>query len=150
MPANESNLREILDASWLRGNRDAVDLLHQVFGFRQLTLLLDSFGTEIEDDLVQLLQYPELVKTAASNPEAVKFVSELRDTDITLDSVRDFVKDAAEDDGLLEHLANRREQRRRVHENQNLGATIEALGERQPERRRGFLFVVLELVLTLK
>ena len=127
MPANESNLREILDASWLKGNRDAVDLLHHVFGFRQLTLLLDSFGTEIEDDLVQLLQFPELVKTAASNPEAVRFVSELKDTDIALDSVRDFVKDAVEDNGLLEHLANRREQRRRVHENQNLGATIETL-----------------------
>ena len=125
MPANESNLREILDPSWLKGNRDAVDLLHQVFGFRQLTLLLDSFGTEIEDDLVRLLQFPELVKTAASNPEAVKFVSELKDTDITLDSVREFVKDAAEDDGLIEHLANRREQRHRVHENQDLGAIIE-------------------------
>ena len=127
MPANESNLREILDPSWLKGNRDAVDLLHQVFGFRQLTLLLDSFGTEIEGDLVELLQYPELVKAAANNPDAVRFASELKDTDVTLDSVRDFVKDAAEDERLLEHLANRREQRRLVHENQNLGAIIETL-----------------------
>ena len=127
MPANESNLREILDPSWLKGNRDAVDLLHQVFGFRQLTLLLDSFGTEIEGDLVELLQYPELVKAAANNPDAVRFASELKDTDVTLDSVRDFVKDVAEDERLLEHLANRREQRRRVHENQKLGAIIETL-----------------------
>ena len=127
MPANESNLREILDTSWLKGNRDAVDLLHQVFGFRQLTLLLDSFGTEIEDDLVELLQFPELVKAAANNPDAVRFASELKDTDVTLDSVRDFVKDAVEDERLLEHLADRREQRHRVHENQNLGALIETL-----------------------
>ena len=127
MPANESNLREILDPSWLKGNRDAVDLLHRVFGFRQLTLLLDSVGSEIEDDLVELLQFPELVKAAASNPDAVKFVSELKQTDVALDSVRDFVKDVTEDDRLLEHLANRREQRRQVHENQNLGATIETL-----------------------
>ena len=127
MPANESNLREILDPSWLKGNRAAVDLLHQVFGFRQLTLLLDSFGTEIEGDLVQLLQFPELVKAAANNPDAVRFASDLEDTDVTLDSVRDFVKDAVEDKRLLEHLANRREKRRRVHENQNLGAIIETL-----------------------
>ena len=127
MPANESNLREILDLSWLKGNRDAVDLLHQVFGFRQLTLLLDSFGTEIEEDLVELLQDPDLVKVAASNPDAVRFAAELEKKEITLDSVRDFVNDAVEDEKLFEHLANRREQRRRVHDNQNLGATIEDL-----------------------
>ena len=125
MPANESNLREILDPSWLKGNRDAVDLLHHVFGFRQLTLLLDSVGTDIEGDLVELLRFPELVKAAADNPDAVKFASELTGAAITLDSVRDFVQDAVEDESLLEHLANRREQRRRVHENQNLGAAIE-------------------------
>ena len=125
MPANESTLREVLDSSWLKGNRDAVDLLHHVFGFRQLTLLLDSVGTEIENDLVELLRFPELVKTAANNPEAVKFASELKETDIDLDSVRDFVQDVAEDESLLEHLENRREQRRRVHENQDFGATIE-------------------------
>ncbi len=127
MPANESNLREILDPSWLKGNRDAVDLLHHVFGFRQLTLLLDSVGTEIEGDLVELLQFPDLVKTAANNPDAVRFASQLEDTDITLDSVRDFVQDAVEDDRLLELVENRREQRRQVHENQNLGATVERL-----------------------
>lgn len=127
MPANESNLRAILDLSWLKDNRDAVELLHQVFGFRQLPLLLDSLGTEIEDDLVELLRSPELVKVAATNPDAVKFASDLEDADITLDSVRDFVEDAAEDEGLIEHLADRREQRRRVHDNQNLGATVEDL-----------------------
>ena len=125
MPANESNLREILDLSWLKDNRDAVDLLHHVFGFRQLTLLLDSVGTEIEDDLVELLRFPEVVKAAANNPDAVKFASELKDTDIPLESMRDIVQDAKEDEKLLEYLANRREQRRQGRENQILGATIE-------------------------
>ena len=127
MPADESNLRGILDTSWLSGNRDAVDLLHEIFGFRQLTLMLDSLGTEIENDLVELLQDPELVKVAAGSPEAVKFASDLADKDVTLESVREFVQDLEEDEALREHLANRREQRRRVQENQSLGATVETL-----------------------
>ena len=127
MPANESNLRDILDLSWLRGNRDGVDLLHEVFGFRQLTLMLDSFGEEIEDDLVDLLQDPDLVKAAATNPDAVKFASDLTTSDVTLASVREFVRDAQEDDGLLDILADRRERRRRVQDNQKLGATVEDL-----------------------
>ena len=127
MPANELNLRPMLERSWLKGNPDAVDLLHHVFGFRQLTLLLDSLGTEIENELVELLQSPELVKAAVRNPDAVKFASEINDSDVSLDSVRDFLRDASEDDRLLELLDKRREQRRQVHENQRLGATIENL-----------------------
>ena len=127
MPANESNLREILDPSWLKGNRDAVDLLHEVFGFRQLTLMLDGFGAELEDDLVELLQDPDLVKAAVTNPDAVKFASDLTTTDIALESVQEFVQDAQEDEGLLELLTKRREQRLRVRENQKLGASVEDL-----------------------
>ena len=40
MPANESNLRDILDLSWLKDNRDAVDLLAS--GFRVQTA--DSYA----------------------------------------------------------------------------------------------------------
>ena len=127
MPADESNLQGILEKSWLNGNRDAVDLLHQVFGFRRLTLMLESLDTEIESDLVELLQDPELVKAAAASPDAVKFASGLEATDITLDSVQEFVKDMEEDENLSNHLANRREQRRRVRENQNLGGRVENL-----------------------
>ena len=127
MPANESYLREILDSSWLKGNHDAVELLHRIFGFRQLTLMIDSAGTELEDDLVELLKRPELVSVAANNPDAVEFVSELKDTEINLDSMRDFVQDATEDESLLDYLAKRRKQRHRVHENQELGATVEKL-----------------------
>lgn len=134
MPASESSLREILDPSWLRENRNAVELLHQVFGFKQLTLLLDSLDDEIEGDLVRLLQFPELVKVAAKNPEAVKFASELESADVSLDSVRGFVQDMKEDEGLAEHLANRREQRRRVQENQNLGSNVEDLVRENLER----------------
>ncbi len=127
MPANESNLRDMLHPSWLNGNRDAVDLLHQVFGFRQLTLMLDSLDTEIESDLVELLQDPELVKAAAGSPEAVRFASDLTARDIPLDSVREVVQDLEDDETLVKHLAQRRDQRRRVLENQNLGATVERL-----------------------
>lgn len=127
MPADESILRNILDASWISDNGDAVDLLHQVFRFRQLTLMLDSLGTEMESDLVELLRDPELVRVAAGSPEAVKFASDLGARDISLDSVREFVEDLEEDETLGEHLANRREQRRRGQENQNLGATVETL-----------------------
>ena len=134
MPADESNLRSILNLSWLSGNRDAVNLLRQVFGFRQLTLMLDSLDTETESDLVKLLQDPELVRVAAGSPEAVKFASDLGARDISLDSVRELVQDLEEDEKLPEHLANRREQRRRVQENQNLGAIVETLVKENLER----------------
>ena len=114
MPANESHLRDILDPSWLKGNRDAVDLLHKAFGFRQLTLMLDSLDNEIESDLVELLQDPELVRAAASNTDAVKFASELESADITLDSIRELVQDM-------------REQRRRTQDIQDLGFSVECL-----------------------
>lgn len=127
MPANESNLRDILEPSWLKGNRTAVDLLHQIFGFRQLTLMLDSLEDEIENTLVELLEDPELIKAATTNPDTVKFASELETADITLDSVREFVRDTEEDKGLVEYLAKRREQRRRVQDNQNLGGSVESL-----------------------
>ena len=54
-PANEGNLRELYEPSWLRDNPDALDLLHQVFGFRQLTLMIDDLDTVEESHLVQLL-----------------------------------------------------------------------------------------------
>lgn len=127
MPANESNLRDMLDHTWLRNNPAAVHLLHQVFGFRQLTLLTDSLDAEVENDLVELLQDPALLHSAVSNPEAVKFASELASTAVQLDSVRSFVQDVENDQDLLEHLAERRKQRERVHENQNLGYHVEDL-----------------------
>lgn len=114
MPANESHLREILDPAWLKGNRDAVDLLHQAFGFRELTLMLDSLDSEIENDLVELLQDPELVRVAANQPEAVRFASELESADVTLDSVREFVREI-------------REQKRKTQDIQELGFGVETL-----------------------
>ena len=114
MSANESHLRELLDPSWLKSNRDAVDLLHQAFGFRQLTLMLDNLDSEVENDLVELLQDPGLVRVAASHPDAVRFASELESADVTLDSVREFVQDI-------------REQRRKSQDIQDLGFGVESL-----------------------
>ena len=128
VPPNESNLRDILDPAWLRSNPVAVDLLHKIFGFRQLTLMIDSLDSEeIEDDLVTLLQRPELLKFAAQNPEALEFASELDSAEVQLDSMRTVLQDVRDDKGLLGHLAERREQRRRVHENQSLGDHVETL-----------------------
>ena len=127
MPANESHLRDILDHAWLRNNPEAVDLLHQVFGFRQLTLLIDSLDSDVESDLVTLLQNPELMRSAVSNPEAVRFASDLASSAVSLDSIRAFVQDAEDDPDLVAHLADRRDQKRKVNENQKLGYHVEDL-----------------------
>ena len=76
VPANEVNLRELLELSWLQNNSDAVDMLHEVFGFRQLTLMLDSLDAEVESELVELLRDPNLVKSAVENPEVIRLISE--------------------------------------------------------------------------
>ena len=87
VPANESNIREVLkpEPDWLRDNPTAVDLLHEVFGFRQLTLILHSLDAEVEDDLVKLLREPglvqstvvnlELMQSVVENPEVVKLIT---------------------------------------------------------------------------
>lgn len=86
IPANEANLRPFLDSSWLRNNPWGIGLLHRVFGFRQLTLMLENMESDVESNLVQLLQDPELVKSTAANldivratianPEVAKILSE--------------------------------------------------------------------------
>ena len=85
VPANESNLRDVLEPGWLRDNPTAVDLLHEVFGFRQLTLMLHSLDAEVEDNLVKLLREPGLVQSTVANlglvqsvvanPEVVKLIT---------------------------------------------------------------------------
>ena len=72
IPANEANLRPFLDSSWLRNNPQGIELLHRVFGFRQLTLMLENMEPDVENNLVQLLHDPELVKSAAANLDLVK------------------------------------------------------------------------------
>ena len=127
MPANESNLRDMLDHTWLRNNPDAIDLLHQVFGFRQLTLLIDSMDAEVESGLVKLLQDSDLMHSVASNPEVVKVASSLAASTVPLDSIQEIIQDVENDHDLLAHLAERREQKRRVNENQKLGYHVEDL-----------------------
>ena len=46
--------------------------MHRVFGFRQLTLMLENMDPEVESHLVELLEDPELVRTAAANLDLVK------------------------------------------------------------------------------
>ena len=72
VPANEANLRPLLAKEWLQDNPHGIDLLHRAFGFRQLTLMLENLEAGVEGDLVQLLQDPDLVKSAAANLDLVK------------------------------------------------------------------------------
>ncbi len=86
VPANEANLRPLLGDEWLQDNSPGIDLLHRAFGFRRLTLMLENLDEGVEQDLVQLLQDPDLVKSAAanldllratvSNPEVARILSE--------------------------------------------------------------------------
>ena len=70
--ANEANLKPLLGDEWLKDNPAGIDLLHRAFGFRQLTLMLENMAPDVETDLVQLLQDPDLVKSAAANLDLVK------------------------------------------------------------------------------
>ena len=126
MPANESNLRDMLDHTWIRNNSDAVDLLHQIFGFSELTLLTEVLDAEVENGLVALLKDPEL-RSVVSNPEVVKVASNLAATTVPLDSIQEIIRDVEDDQDLITHLAERREQKRRVNENQKLGYHVEDL-----------------------
>ena len=86
LPANEANLWNLLDSTWLQNNPHGIDLLHRIFGFRQLTLMTENLEPEVESNLVKLLQDPTLVqsavtnldvvKAAVENPEVVKLLSE--------------------------------------------------------------------------
>ena len=134
MPANEPNLRDVLDHVWLRSNQDAVELLHRVFGFSELTLMIESLDSEENEKyLVALLHRPESLKIAAQNPEAVEFASELDSSGVQLGSLREIVQDLRDDEELLDHLEERREQKRRVRENQDLGGHVEELVRRSLE-----------------
>ena len=92
LPASEANLRELLDPTWLQNNPQGIDLLHRVFGFRQLTLMTENLDPEIESNLVKLLQDPTLaksavtnldvVKAAVENPEVVRLLSEAEPDEI--------------------------------------------------------------------
>ena len=76
LPANEANLRELLDPTWLQNNPHGIDLLHRVFGFRQLTLMTENLEPEVESNLVKLLQDSTLVKSAVTNLDVVKVAVE--------------------------------------------------------------------------
>ena len=71
-PANEANLRPLLGSFWLQNNPSGIDLLHRVFGFRQLTLMLENMEPDVESNLVHLLQDPDLVKSTVANLDLVK------------------------------------------------------------------------------
>ncbi len=115
-PANEANLRELYEPSWLKDNPDAMVLLHEVFGFRQLTLLIDDLDAEEESDLVTLLgerellgsviRNRELLKSADKNPEVASLLS-----DVSPEEVQE----------IRRELKERKVQSKRRKSNRNFG-----------------------------
>lgn len=76
-PADENKLREVYDPSWLRGNPEAVDLLVRVFGFKQLSLMIDELESEEEASLPMLLGEPGLLEVAVGNRESLRIAGEV-------------------------------------------------------------------------
>ena len=77
--------------------------------------MIDSLDSEeIEDNLVDLLRRPELLKFAAKHSDTVEFMAKLGAAGVPLDSIRTVVQDLQDDGELLDVLDERREQRRRV------------------------------------
>lgn len=114
VPANEANLRGLFEPPLLRENPGAVDLLHEVFGFKQLNLMIDSLDSKVQSDLVELLRDQELVelavrnrdllKSADGNPDIVKLILEASPEEIQ--KVREELEER-------ERQAERREYNRR-------------------------------------
>ena len=120
VPANEANLRPLLGDEWLQDNPPGIDLLHRAFGFRRLTLMLENLDEGVEQDLVQLLQDPDLVKSAAanldllratvSNPEVARILSEA---------------EAEEIQEIREELDKKRRQNEVRNRNNNFGHAVQ-------------------------
>ena len=150
-PANETNLRELYEASWVRGNSDAVELLHQVFGIRRLTLMIDELDSGEESDLVELLgdqgllgsavRNRDLLKSAEENPAVAKLLSEVA---------------AEEVQEIREALADRKAQSELRESNRRFGHDVqrvlaEAIEEYGPDlvlEDRGFDYEVFPGSLT--
>jgi len=123
-PATEANLRELLKPLWLRNNSRAIDLLHRVFGFNQLTLSLETLSpelkSEVEGNLVRLLEDPDLVRSAAANLGAVKAAVENPE-------VAEILATAKPEDiqKIQAGLAERQEQAQRRERNRNFGLAVQ-------------------------
>ncbi len=89
-PATENYLRELDEESLSANNADARDLLHQVFGFKRLELMLAGLDENVKSELEELLEdhklvgsavrHRDLLKTAEQKPEVAQLISDI-DTD---------------------------------------------------------------------
>lgn len=123
--ANEANLSPLLDSAWLQNNPQAIDLLHRVFGFRRITLMLENLETDVEENLVRLLEHPDLVKSAAANLDAVRVAVE------NPEMVGILSKFKPEDIQKIQAgLAEQQEQTQRRERNRSFGLAVqEAIAE---------------------
>ena len=86
-PATENYLRELDEDSLSGNNADARELLHQVFGFKRLELMLAGLDENVKSELEELLEdhrlvgsavrHRDLLKTAEEKPEVAQLISEV-------------------------------------------------------------------------
>ena len=128
VPATEANLRPLLDSDWLKDNTQGIQLLHRVFGFRQLTLMLENMEPDVESNLVELLQDPELVRSAAANLELVKAT-------ITNPEVARILSEAEADEiqNIREELDKRRREQEVRERNSDFGHAVQEAVKRAVE-----------------
>ncbi len=121
LPANEANLRGLLNPSWLQNNPYGIDLLHRIFGFRQLTLMTENLEPEVESNLVKLLQDTTLVKSAVTNLDVVKAAVENPDVVRLLSEAEpDEIQKISEELGVQKQQTQMRER------NRNFGLAAQA------------------------
>ena len=86
MAASESNLRELLDPTWLTDNPDGVAFLREIFGFSGLFLELERLEPDDKADaerkLLALMQEPQAMDAAIQNPEAVKIIADVEPSEV--------------------------------------------------------------------
>ncbi|MCY3734981.1 MAG: hypothetical protein OXG13_01190 [Gemmatimonadaceae bacterium] len=74
VPANENYLRPLFEPAMLRGNPEGRDLLHEVFGFGRLGLMLEAMDEESQSKLEGFLEDPNLLESAVRNRELLRSV----------------------------------------------------------------------------
>ncbi len=113
---SEATLKKILNPTWLTDNRDAVEFLHEIFGFSLLTLTLESLNLDPEEKedtesyLVELLHDRDLLRVAAENLESVRMISRFKPSEIQ---------------ELIHQLEERKRQKRIQESNRDFGYAVQ-------------------------
>ena len=121
-PANEAHLRELLEPDWLQNNPHAIDLLHRVFGFKRLALMIENLEPDVESNLVKLLQEPDAMKSAVENLDAIKAIAENPEVMSLISEV-----EPDEIQKLSEEFKKQKQQARMREDNRNFGHAVQGV-----------------------